>query len=393
MGKAGTKAKSPQKKPPIRTHLYLVARVALGIILIFSAATKLVHPVEFAASVQAYGLLPLRLVDLVAAVLPWIELLVGTFLLFGLLNRVVLPIAGLMLGFFVVLMAVAFAQGKQIDCGCFVGVIDETVGPLTLLRDVVIVSLVVPAYLSSSHRLSLDTWLQSKPALSLRGGFAALALAAIAIAFGMLVPVFAGSFGPKPPTVLAGQSDPTPSSNAQPSTSPAPTQAAGNLSPGWRLGPATARVVITEFGDFQCPACRVLAPVLKQVVKEYNGQVALVFRHFPLSYHENAIPSAIAAEAAGQQGKFWEMYDLMYADQEHIAPADLRAKAAYLGLDMRKFDEALRSEAIIKKIQADVEEGKRVGLKYTPWIIVNNQVVPTNSYQAVKSSVERALKD
>jgi len=344
-------------------HVGAATRVIVGAVLVFSAATKLVHPTEFASVVQAYEILPVSLVGPAAVALTWIELLLGGFIIFGLFSRMTLPLAGMLLGFFLALMALAWIRGKSIDCGCFIGVVPETVGPFTLARDFVIFALIIPSYVALPHQFSLDQWLQSSKTPHLRRTFSALAVAIVALAFGLFVSGFASV-----PQIQTTSVE------------------------GWRLGPATAKVTITEFGDYQCSACAAAAPVLRQLLTEYDGQVALVFRNFPLPGHPFAEPAAEAAEAAGEQGKFWEMHDLLYADQQRLSPQDLRARAAYLGLDLRKFDEAISSGRARKRVETDIEEGKRIGLWYTPWIMVNGQVVQPNSYAAIKAAIENQLK-
>ncbi len=160
---------------------------------------------------------------------------------------------------------------------------------------------------------------------------------------------------------------------------------------GWRLGPADAPVEIVVFSDFQCPACRVMAPVFKRVVDEYGGRVSFVYRHFPLSQHEFAEGDAVASEAAGEQGRFWEMHDAIFARSGLLTPSQLRGVAAQLGLDLKRYDDAVASGRARARVQADYEEGKRVGVTGTPYIIVAGEVVPVLSYQAVKAAVDRKL--
>ena len=88
-----------------------------------------------------------------------------------------------------------------------------------------------------------------------------------------------------------------------------------DYSVGQKLGPDSAPVKIVEFGDFECPACAAARPDLETAVKNNANNVQLIFRHFPLPQHKNAIPGAMAAEAAGAQSKFWDMFDLLYANQ------------------------------------------------------------------------------
>ena len=100
------------------------------------------------------------------------------------------------------------------------------------------------------------------------------------------------------------------------------------------LGNPAAPVTVIEYGDFECPYCAAAAPVLKQLVEESDGQVRLVFRHFPLAdNHPHALTAALAAEAAAAQGAFWPMHDLLFARQDRLSDVALRAYAEELGLD------------------------------------------------------------
>ena len=111
------------------------------------------------------------------------------------------------------------------------------------------------------------------------------------------------------------------------------------------LGPGSARVRIEEFGDFQCPFCGTLHPVLKKLESEYDSRVALTFREFPLApIHLNAVYAAHAAEAAGMQDRFWQMHDLLYEHQQDLDDVDLRQYALKIGLEIYRFDADLSSE-------------------------------------------------
>lgn len=146
------------------------------------------------------------------------------------------------------------------------------------------------------------------------------------------------------------------------------------------LGAATAKVQIVEFGDYQCPACAAVYPVLKQVSEKYKDDpnFKFVFRHFPLPQHQNAIPAAMAAEAAGLQGKFWEMHDLLYSHQNDWAElpnasALFMSYAQQLGLDQNKFSQDLKNQKLVEKINADQSDGLSLGINATPTIYVNGK--------------------
>ncbi len=108
-------------------------------------------------------------------------------------------------------------------------------------------------------------------------------------------------------------------------------------------GPADAKVTIVEFSDFQCPFCSRVVPTIEKILKDYPKQVRLFFRHNPLPFHQNAPLAAEAAVAAEAQGKFWEMHDKMFANQQALDRAGLEKDAQEIGLDMTKFKAALDS--------------------------------------------------
>lgn len=149
----------------------------------------------------------------------------------------------------------------------------------------------------------------------------------------------------------------------------------------WTLGNPDASVTLVEYADFQCPACAAYHDVIKDVVAEYGDRIQFVYRHFPLvSIHPNAIPAAQAAEAAGRQGKFWEMQDLLYTrqsdwSQENNARSMFEAYAAELGLDAAQFAADYSSDAVRDKVQADLREANSFRLSGTPSFILDNRIV------------------
>ncbi len=140
------------------------------------------------------------------------------------------------------------------------------------------------------------------------------------------------------------------------------------------LGNPDAPDTEIEYGDFECPYCAAAAPVLKQLVEESDGQVRLVFRHFPLAdNHPHALTAALAAEAAGAQGAFWPMHDLLFARQDRLSDVALRAYAEELGLDgSRVVGEAAQEFA--EKVAADFETGLEDEVAGTPTVIVDGEL-------------------
>jgi protein-disulfide isomerase len=140
------------------------------------------------------------------------------------------------------------------------------------------------------------------------------------------------------------------------------------------LGDPDAPVTVLEYGDFECPYCAAAAPVLRQLVEESHGRVRLVFRHFPLAgNHPHALTAALAAEAAGAQGAFWPMHDLLFARQDRLSDVALRAYAEELGIDGdRVVGEAAQEFAA--KVAADFEQGLADEVAGTPTVIVDGEL-------------------
>lgn len=168
----------------------------------------------------------------------------------------------------------------------------------------------------------------------------------------------------------------------------------------WVKGKNEAPVTLVEYTDFQCPACGAYYPLVKQLSDEMGDQLRLVVRHYPLvQIHKNALSGARAAEAAGRQGKFWEMYDLLFEHQTEWSLADdplksiLPAYAAQLGLDTEKFRQDMTDPTLDDKINADRETGNGLKINGTPSFFLNGKVIknPT-SFEEFKKLVEAAAK-
>lgn len=140
------------------------------------------------------------------------------------------------------------------------------------------------------------------------------------------------------------------------------------------LGNPDAPVTVLEYADFECPYCAAAAPVLRQLVEGSDGRVKLVFRHFPLAgNHPHALTASLAAEAAGAQGAFWPMHDLLFARQDRLSDVALRAYAEELGLDgSRVVGEA--AQRFAAKVAADVEQGLADEVAGTPTVVVDGEL-------------------
>lgn len=140
-------------------------------------------------------------------------------------------------------------------------------------------------------------------------------------------------------------------------------------------GSATARVTLVEYGDFQCPYCGDAYPVVHELLDRFEIQLRFVFRHMPLTdLHPRALAAAQAAEAAGAQGRFWEMHDRLFEHQRELADSDLLAHAEALGLDVGRFAQDLEDRVHLERIEDDYRSGARSGVPSTPRFFVNGVI-------------------
>lgn len=157
-------------------------------------------------------------------------------------------------------------------------------------------------------------------------------------------------------------------------------------------------VTVVEFGDFECPVCAKAYPEIKRIKAEFGSDITFVFRHFPIpSLHKNAIASANAAEAAGAQGKFFEMHDKLYENQtiwdKEIDPSILfKQYAKGIGLDEAKFARDFDAKTFQSAIDADLKDGNDIKVDSTPTIFVNGKKTTGSSGQATSYSYETLKK-
>ena len=195
---------------------------------------------------------------------------------------------------------------------------------------------------------------------------------------------------PASPT-LGSQSTQSPGSSASPASQGSPVaqqqqqpvvQGVPGAEPAHVLGPANAPVHIEEFGDFECPPCGMFHPILEQMKAEFGDKLAVTFREFPLvPTHQHALAAASAAEAAGLQGKFWEMHDLLYEHQNDWKKEfDVRpvyeGYAKQIGLDVERYKRDMNGDLVAQRIFADGKRGHSLGVKGTPTVFMNGREVP-----------------
>lgn len=157
-------------------------------------------------------------------------------------------------------------------------------------------------------------------------------------------------------------------------------------------GSDKADVFLVEFSDFQCPACAAAKPDVDAIVSENKNKLAFVYRHFPLDQHAFAFKAALAAESAGEQGKFWQMYDYLFENQNSLSDKVIMKAADKLELDKTKFEESYSNKKYQDKVNKDLSDGRKFGVDSTPTFFLNGQKVSYVSYQDLKRVVEEAIK-
>jgi protein-disulfide isomerase len=158
-------------------------------------------------------------------------------------------------------------------------------------------------------------------------------------------------------------------------------------------GPSIAPVTLVEYGDYQCPFCGNVQPVIKKLQKHYGDQLRFVFRNFPqVRVHAYAQRAAEAAEAADGQGKFWEMHDYLYKHQEALDVENLARAADALGLDKVKFDREVAERVYADRVQQDIQSGNDSGVGGTPTIFINGvRNDDDDDFETLKAKIEEAI--
>lgn len=166
------------------------------------------------------------------------------------------------------------------------------------------------------------------------------------------------------------------------------------------MGGNAKKVNLTEYGDYQCPACGQYYPLVKQLVEQYKNDIQFQFRNFPLrQIHPNAQASSRAAEAAAKQGKFWEMHDLLYEQQNSwkdssSANVVFEGYASQLGLNVAKFKTDFASAAVNETIAADYAEGTKLGVNSTPsFFVQGKKITNPQTLDEFKKIIDEAIKN
>ncbi|HJS19449.1 MAG TPA: thioredoxin domain-containing protein [Anaerolineales bacterium] len=167
---------------------------------------------------------------------------------------------------------------------------------------------------------------------------------------------------------------------------------------GHILGSEDAPVTVIEFADFQCPYCTGAESIVKQIVSQYPGKIKFIYRHFPLSaIHPHAMQSAMASECANEQGKFWEMHDLIFHRQQNLKGDNLSNEdffvniAREIGIDVFSFNDCLDRQAFNDYISQDISDGLKYGVNRTPTFFVNREKVVGVS--SLESAIVKAIEE
>ena len=163
-------------------------------------------------------------------------------------------------------------------------------------------------------------------------------------------------------------------------------------------GNPEAPVTLEEFGDFQCPPCGSFAKFTEELLKEYDSRLRIVFRHFPLAAHEHAREASLAAEAAGLQGHFWEMYDVLYREQAAWSKAPnarelFESYAGTIGLNVDQFKKDMDGGQAKARVDADKARAVSLGINVTPTLYINGQPVDPKDKnpEGVRAAINAAL--
>ena len=161
------------------------------------------------------------------------------------------------------------------------------------------------------------------------------------------------------------------------------------------IGPANARITVTEYGDFECPNCKQAAPAVKLLLQHFKDRIRFVYRHFPLGeVHPHALHAAEAAECVGGQGKFWPMHDLLFENQPHLKLHQLRSYAERLDVDLTRYAVEMEDHVYLQRIREHMQSGRESGVRATPTFFVNRRIQDVSfGLDSLFRAVESALRN
>ena len=165
-----------------------------------------------------------------------------------------------------------------------------------------------------------------------------------------------------------------------------------NIGSSYAKGPADAKVTIVEWSDFQCPFCSQAKDLVHQILEAYPKDVRFVFKNYPLPFHQQAMPAAKAAIAAGKQGKFFEMHDKLFENFKALAADKYEVWAKEIGLDVDKFKKDMESPEVAAQVTGEMKEAGEVGVRGTPSFFINGKQPSGRSFELYKSIIDEELK-
>jgi protein-disulfide isomerase len=200
--------------------------------------------------------------------------------------------------------------------------------------------------------------------------------------------MYSSSSSSSTPTPTGTSSNSNGAAKPTPQSTPLTTTVAG-AQPAHFKGSQNSPVVIEEFVDFQCGTCAAMLPIFNDITSTYGSRIKFIFRNFPLTQiHPNAYDASVAAEAAGMQGKFWEMQNLLFQNQQRWSTAAgartlFESYADTIGLDVEKFKADLSGMAAKQRVDADIQRGRSLNINSTPTILINNRPVTPEQMNSV----------
>jgi protein-disulfide isomerase len=157
-------------------------------------------------------------------------------------------------------------------------------------------------------------------------------------------------------------------------------------------GPEDAKVTIVEFSDFQCPFCARATGLMDQLVEAYPNDVRLVYKNFPLGFHKQAMPAALASIAAGKQGKFWEMHDIIFENYKTLADDQYPKYAETIGIDVEQFKTDMASKSTQDQVNTEMREASAAGVRGTPTFFINGKKPQGRSFDIYKGIIDTEIK-